>query len=134
MIYAFQKFRHYLVGGHFKFFTNHSTQKNLVNNHALEGRIYIWLLLFYKFSFEVIVKLGKLYVGPDHLSILELGESCGFAYDHLVDVNCFKIKDIPDYLYDISLFLTIGTIPDGYLKTQKRHLVVHAAEYHLIVG
>ena len=27
MIYALQKFRHYLLGSHFKFFTGHSTLK-----------------------------------------------------------------------------------------------------------
>jgi hypothetical protein len=27
MVYALQKFRHYLLGGHFKMFTDHSTLK-----------------------------------------------------------------------------------------------------------
>jgi hypothetical protein len=31
MIYALQKFIHYLLGSHFKFFTDHSTLKYLVN-------------------------------------------------------------------------------------------------------
>jgi hypothetical protein len=34
MIYALQKFRHYLLGGHFKFFTNHSALKYLVNKRS----------------------------------------------------------------------------------------------------
>jgi hypothetical protein len=57
MIYALQKFIHYLLGSHFKFFTDHSALKYLVNKHVLEGRICIWLLLFQEFSFEVIIKL-----------------------------------------------------------------------------
>jgi hypothetical protein len=56
MIYTLQKFRHYLLGSHFKFFTDHSTLKYLVNKPVLEGRICIWLLLFQEFSFEVIIK------------------------------------------------------------------------------
>ena len=39
MIYALQKFRHYLLGSHFKFFIDHSSLKYLVNNLVLEGRI-----------------------------------------------------------------------------------------------
>jgi hypothetical protein len=58
MIYPLHKFRHYLLGSHFKFFTNHSTLKYLVNKPVLEGRICRWLLLFQEFSFEVIIKLG----------------------------------------------------------------------------
>jgi hypothetical protein len=46
MIYALQKFRHYLLSSHFKLFTNHFALKYLVNKPMLEGRICRWLLLF----------------------------------------------------------------------------------------
>jgi hypothetical protein len=46
MIYALQKCRHYLLGSHFKFFTNHSGLKYLVNKPLLEGIICRWFLLF----------------------------------------------------------------------------------------
>lgn len=59
MIYALQKFRHYLLGSHFKFFTVHSALKYLANKSVLGGRICRWLLLFQEFEFEVIVKPGK---------------------------------------------------------------------------
>lgn len=62
MVYALQKFPHYLLGGHFKFFTDHSYLKYLVNKPVLEGRICRWLLLFQEFSFEVVVKARKLNV------------------------------------------------------------------------
>jgi hypothetical protein len=45
MIYTLHKFRHYLLGSHFKFFTDHSTLKYLVKKLVLEGRICRWLLL-----------------------------------------------------------------------------------------
>jgi hypothetical protein len=47
MVYALQKFRHYLLGSHFKMFMNHSTLKYLVNKPVLGGKIYRWLLLFH---------------------------------------------------------------------------------------
>ena len=37
MVYALQKFRHYLLGGHFKMFTDHSALKYLVNKPVLGG-------------------------------------------------------------------------------------------------
>ena len=46
MVYALQKFRHYLLGGHFKMFTDHSTLKYLVNKPVLGGKICRWILLF----------------------------------------------------------------------------------------
>jgi hypothetical protein len=56
MVYVLQKFRHYLVGGHFNMFTDHSTLKYLVNKPILGGRICIWLLLFQEYDFEIVVK------------------------------------------------------------------------------
>jgi hypothetical protein len=64
MVYALQKFRHYLFGKHFKMFTYHLDLEYLVNKLVLGGRICRWLLLFQEFDFEVLVKLDKLNVGP----------------------------------------------------------------------
>ena len=55
-------------------YTDHSALKYLVNKPVLGGNICTWLLLFQEFDFEVIVKLGRLNVGPDHLSQIESGE------------------------------------------------------------
>ena len=55
MVYALQNFRNYLLGGHFKMFTNHSALKYLVNKPMLGGNICWCLLLFQEFDFEVIV-------------------------------------------------------------------------------
>ena len=74
MVYALQNFRHYLLGKHFKMFTDHSALKYLVNKLVLGGRICRWLLLFQEFYFEVIVKPGKLNEGLDHLSRVMNGE------------------------------------------------------------
>jgi hypothetical protein len=46
MVYALQKFRHYLLGGQFKMFTDHFVLKYLVNKPLLGGRICRWILLF----------------------------------------------------------------------------------------
>jgi len=109
MIYALQKFRHYLLGSHFKFFTDHSALKYLVNKPILEGRICRWLLLFQEFSFEVIFKPRRCNVGIDHLSRLESGESGGEVDDNLSYADLFRIGAIPKYLEDIVIFLGIRT-------------------------
>jgi hypothetical protein len=131
MFYALQKFRNYLLGSHFKFFTDHSALKYLVNKPVLEVRICRWLLLFQEFSFEVIGKPGKLNVGPDHLSRLELGESGRVVDGQLLDGDIFCIEAIPEYLSNISLFLTSSTMSYKYSATQKRNLMVREMDYQL---
>ena len=54
MVCALQKLRNYLLGGHFKMFTNHSSLQYLVNKSVLGGRICRWLLLFQEFDFEIV--------------------------------------------------------------------------------
>ena len=43
MVYALQKFRHYLLGKHFKTFTDHSALKYLVNKPVLGENL--WLVI-----------------------------------------------------------------------------------------
>jgi hypothetical protein len=119
MIYALKKFRHYLLDSHFKFFTDHSVLKYLVNKPILEGRICKWLLLFQEFSFEVVLKLGRCNVGPNNLSRLESWESGGAVDDQCPDVDLFRIEAILEYLKDISIFLSTWTYPEIYFATQK---------------
>ena len=74
MVFALQKYRHYLLSNHFIFYTNHQALKYLVNKRLHHERICRWLLLFQEFEFEVIVRPGNLNVGPDHLSRIDTGE------------------------------------------------------------
>jgi hypothetical protein len=87
MVYSLQKFHHYLLGTSFKFFTDHSVLKYLVNKPVLGGRICHWFLLFQDFEFEVVVKPGKYNVGPDHLSRIKSGEASLSLDDELLDVQ-----------------------------------------------
>ena len=66
MVFALQKYRHYLLANPFIFYTNHQALKYLVNKPLHHGRICRRLLLFQEFEFEVVVRPGKLNVGPDH--------------------------------------------------------------------
>jgi len=134
MVYLLQKFKYYLLGGPFKFFTGHFALKYLVNKPVLEGRIFIWLLLFQEFTFKVIMKPGCLNVGPDHLSRLKSSDAGGLIDDQPLDADLFWVKAIPDYLEDIVLFLTIGKCLEDYKETQRRNMVVRVADYQLIAG
>lgn len=92
------------------------------------------MLLFQEFTFEVVIKPGRLNVGPDHLSRLESRENEGSLDDQLTNVDLFRIEAIPDYLEEISLLLAAGHSLEGYTTTQERHLIVRAEDYQLIVG
>ena len=120
MVYALQKFRNYLLGAFFKMFTDHSTLKYLVNKPVLGGRICRWLLLFQEYDFEIIVKLGRLNVGPDHLSWIDSGEEPINLEDNFPDAQLFSIQIADEYYADIIHFLTTGRVPEEFTKHQKK--------------
>jgi len=133
MVYALQKFRHYLLGSHFKMYTDHSALKYLVNKLVLGGKICIGLLLFQEYDFEVIVKLGRLNNGPDHLSRIESSEDPSSLEEGLPDAQLFSISMVDDYFANISKFLSSGMAPSHSIVSQKKQLVVRASDYQLIV-
>ena len=51
MMYSLQKYRHYLLGGHFKMYRDHFALRYLVNKLVLGGRTFRWLLLFQEYDF-----------------------------------------------------------------------------------
>ena len=134
MVYALQKFRHYLLGGQFKMFIDHSALKYLVNKPVLGGRICRWLLLFQEYDFEIIVKPRRLNAGPDHLSRIETGEEPTNLEDNLPDTQLFSIQIADDYFRDIIEFLMTGTAPKEFSTQQKKQLVVKASDFTLIAG
>jgi hypothetical protein len=120
MVYELKKFCHYLLGGHFKMFTDHFTLKYLVNKPVLGGIICRWLLLFQEYDFEIIVKPSILNKGPDHLLRLEHGEEPTSLEDALSDAQLLAIRNMDDHFTEIVQFLSIGMAPSEYTIPQKK--------------
>jgi hypothetical protein len=107
MLYALQKFRHYLLGSHFNMYTYHSTLRYLVNKPMLGGISCRWLLLFEHYDFEVmIINPGKLNSRPNHLSCILSGEYAMNLDDNLLNVHLFGVQMMDDYFVDIVRFLS----------------------------
>jgi hypothetical protein len=133
-VYALHNFRNYLLGGHFKMFTDHSALKYLVNKTMLGGRICRWLLLFQEYDFEIVVKPGRMNKGPHHLSRLEHGEEPTSLDDTLPDAQLLTIRKFDDHLTVIVQFLSTGMAPREYTVIHKKQLVVCAVDFQIIVG
>jgi hypothetical protein len=134
MLYTLQKFKHYLLGSHFKMYIEHSALKYLVNNSILGGRIYRWLLLFQEYDFEVIVKPRKLNVGPYHISWILTREDAGNLDDNFSDAQLFAVRMVDDYFMNIVEFLHICVASFDMTVVWKKQLVVKVVDYQLIVG
>jgi len=129
MIYALRKFRHYLLGRHFKMYTDHFALKYLVNKPVLGGKIYQWLMLFKEYDFEVIVKPGRLNARHEHLSRIGRGVEPTNLEEGFPDAQLFAMRIAHNYFIDIIHFLTTGMAPEGYTSQKKKELVVAVADF-----
>ncbi len=59
MVYAFHKFKHYLLGNLFVFYVDHMALMYLVNKPQVSKKIAKWLLLFLEYDLKIVYKLGR---------------------------------------------------------------------------
>ncbi|GJU21139.1 reverse transcriptase domain-containing protein [Tanacetum coccineum] len=71
VVYAFEKFRSYLIMNKSVVYTDHSALKYLFNKKDAKARLLRWVLLLHEFNFKVIDTKGAENYTADHLSRLE---------------------------------------------------------------
>ncbi|GKA93999.1 reverse transcriptase domain-containing protein [Tanacetum coccineum] len=71
VVYAFEKFRSYLIINKSVVYTDHSALKYLFNKKDAKARLLRWVLLIQEFNFKVIDTKGAKNYAADHLSYLE---------------------------------------------------------------
>ncbi|GJY20869.1 reverse transcriptase domain-containing protein [Tanacetum coccineum] len=71
VVYAFEKFRSYLVLSKTIVYTDHSALKYLFNKQDAKPRLIRWVLLLQEFTIEIHDKKGAENLAADHLSRLE---------------------------------------------------------------
>nr|GEW61865.1 reverse transcriptase domain-containing protein [Tanacetum cinerariifolium] len=71
VVYAFKKFRPYLVLSKSIVYTDHSAIKYLLNKQDAKPRLLRWVLLLQEFDITILDKKGSENLAADHLSRLE---------------------------------------------------------------
>jgi len=76
--------------------------------------------LFEEYEFEIIVKLGELNAGLDHLSRITNGEEPKNLEENFTNANLFSFQIVDDYFDDIVGLLSIGMAPKEFSVAQKK--------------
>nr|GFA66428.1 reverse transcriptase domain-containing protein [Tanacetum cinerariifolium] len=71
VVYAFEKFRSYLIMNKIIIYTDHSALKYLFAKKDAKARLLRWILLLQEFDFKVVDTRGEENYAADHLSRLE---------------------------------------------------------------
>ncbi len=71
VVFAVDKFRHYLIGSKIIIYTDHSAIKYLLSKKDAKPRLLRWILLLQEFDLQILDKKGTDNVVADHLSRIE---------------------------------------------------------------
>lgn len=134
MVFALERFRHYLLATHFKFYVDHEALTFLLNKPDVKGRAMRWLLLFQEFDFEVITKPGKVHVLADHLSRIPQDEEEDILDPDFPDASLFLVETTTPWYADIANLLATQQFPPSYSKRDRKKLLLEAAPYTLLGG
>ena len=134
VVFAFDKFRAYLVGTKVTVYTDHAAIKYLISKKDAKPRLIRWILLLQEFDLEIKDKNGTENQVADHLSRLKADTSTlirkditeTFPDEQLLVVQQAQMlqqSGSPWYV-DFSNYLVSGLLPPE-LKFQERKKFLH---------
>ncbi|KAD4179480.1 hypothetical protein E3N88_28071 [Mikania micrantha] len=136
VVFAFDKFRSYLVLSKTSFFTDHSALRFLFEKKDAKPRLIRWILLLSEFDIEIKDKKGAENVAADHLSRLEdperseiREEDIGDRFPHeMIDFVEAEKQGMP-WFTDLANFLAHGVVIEGMTSQQKKKFFRDAGKY-----
>ncbi|GKC05498.1 reverse transcriptase domain-containing protein [Tanacetum coccineum] len=132
VVFAFDKFRSYLILSKTIVHTDHSALKHLFKKQDAKPRLIRWVLLLQEFDIEIKDRKGTENVAADHLSRIENDESSddsevddNFPGETLIEINT---KDEP-WFVDFANYLVVDIIPKGMTYQQKNKFFSNLKHY-----
>ncbi|GJW18620.1 reverse transcriptase domain-containing protein [Tanacetum coccineum] len=122
VVFAFDKFRSYLILSKTIVHTDHSALRHLFKKQDAKPRLIRWILLLQEFDIEIKDRKGTENVAADHLSRIKNDETSddsgvddNFLGETLIEINT---KDEP-WFADFENYLVSNIIPKGMTYQQK---------------
>ena len=132
IVFAFDKFRPYLIGNKVVVHTDHSAIKYLMTKKDAKPRLIRWVLLLQEFDVEIKDKKGTENLVADYLSRLEGARDDVPVNDEFPDEKLFAIEDkraVP-WFADYVNYLVAKVIPPEFNYQQKKRFFAHLKHYY----
>ncbi|RVW62972.1 Retrovirus-related Pol polyprotein from transposon 17.6 [Vitis vinifera] len=132
VVFAFNKFRAYLVGSFIVVFTDHSALKYLLTKQDAKARLIRWILLLQEFDLQIRDKKGVENVVADHLSRLAIAHNSHVLRinDDFPEESLMLLEKTPWYGH-IANYLVTGEVPSEWKAQDRKHFL---QRFMLIIG
>ena len=132
IVFAFDKFRPYLIGKKVVVHTDHSAIKYLMTKKDAKPRLIRWVLLLQEFDIEIKDKKGTENLVADHLSRLEGASNDIQVNDDFSDERILAIEEkraVP-WFADYVNYLVDKVVPPEFNYQQKKRFFAHLKHYY----
>lgn len=134
VVFAFDKFRSYLIGSKVIVYTDHAALRYLTEKKESKPRLIRWVLLLQEFDLEIRDRKGTENQVADHLSQFEGAENTVEAEDILEtfpdeQLLATSMEDVPWYA-DIANYLASGIDPYELSSVQKKRFYRDCCNYY----
>ncbi|CAM8913785.1 unnamed protein product [Rhodiola kirilowii] len=132
VVYAFEKFRPYLVGSKTIVYTDHAAIKYLMAKKDAKPRLIRWVLLLQEFNIEIKDKKGVENVVADHLSRMEHYDTKWFSTpirDSFLGEYLLSVNDDAPWYADYVNYLTCNILPNDLDHNQRRKFLHDVSRY-----
>ena len=134
VIFAINKFRHYITRYEVFVHNNHFAIKYLMNKQLTSDRVTRWLLLLQEFNITIVDRPGKSNVVADFLSRLDnLGEATP-VNDDFLNEHIFAMSIDSLWFSDIANYLVTRNTPPHLSAREKRNIIHKSVAYSWIQG
>eukprot|EP00253_Pinus_taeda_P002579 PITA_02579 len=134
IIYAINRFRHYITEYTTSVHTDHADIRYLMNKPITPGRITRWILLLQEFDINIVDKPGKDNVVADFLSRIENNRKNTPIEDNSPDEHLFVVFTNTLWYADIANYLATGKVPRHLSYKDQRKIIHHSTQYSWMEG
>jgi hypothetical protein len=123
MVFAFEKFRSYIVNSMVIVYTDHVAIKYLLAKKDAKPRLICWILLLQEFDVEICDKNGVENVLADNLSRMNCGQDDKEPIeDKIWDDHLYRVLDKDTWMIDI--IRAIGKMPLDHLDRNSQRRII----------
>jgi hypothetical protein len=129
VVFAFEKFRSYIVNSKVIVYTDHAAIKYLLAKKDAKPRLIRWILFLQEFDVEIRDKKGVENVVADHLSRMNHGQDDKEPIeDKMRDDHLYRVLDKDTWM--INIIRAIWKIPLHHLdKNSQRKIIFESKKY-----
>jgi hypothetical protein len=132
VVFAFEKFRSYIVNSKVIIYTNHAAIKYLLSKKDAKPRLIRWIILLQELDVEIRDKKGSENVVADHLSRMNREDDKDPIEDKMRDDHLYRVFDKDTWMIDI--IRVIQKMPPDHLdKNAQRRVMAESQKYYLDV-